>query len=157
MSLGHRDLSVVPAETVRVAQIAFPKGNKYLTIRDQLGVLYQDQDFAKLYSQLGQSSEAPGLLALVTILQYLENLSDRQAAEAVRGRIDWKYLLGLELTDPGFDFSLLSEFRQRLVEQGAESDLLELLLKRLQSGGNDFPTIIKLNTKMTIRNSVQQI
>jgi len=135
MSIGHRDLSTVPAETVRVAQIAFPKGNKYLRLRDRLGELYQDRDFAELYSHLGQSGEAPGLLALVTILQYLENLSDRQAAEQVRGRIDWKYLLGLELTDPGFDFSLLSEFRDRLIEQSAEAKLLELLLTRFQDEG----------------------
>jgi len=120
MSLGHRDLATIPTDTVRVAQIAFPKGNKYLTIRDHLGVLYQDQEFADLYSHLGQAGEAPGLLAVVTILQYMENLSDRQSAEAVRARIDWKYLLGLELTDAGFDHSVLSEFRDRLLAGSVE-------------------------------------
>jgi transposase len=62
-------------------------------------------------------------LALITIMQFRENLADRQAAEAVRARIDWKYLLGLALTDPGFDFSVLSEFRDRLLASSAEDFL----------------------------------
>lgn len=53
---------------------------------------------------------------IVTVLQFAENLTDRQAADAVRGRIDWKYCLGLELTDKGFDFSVLSLFRARLLD-----------------------------------------
>ncbi|GAA3419700.1 hypothetical protein GCM10018952_60230 [Streptosporangium vulgare] len=65
------------------------------------------------------------------MLQYAENLSDRQAADAVRGRIEWKYALGLELDDPGFDFSVLSGFRARLVAHGQEEHILELLLERL--------------------------
>ncbi|WP_162549794.1 transposase [Hymenobacter nivis] len=64
----------------------------------------------------------------MTLLQFAENLSDRQTADAVRSRIDWKYLLGLELTDAGFDFSILSEFRQRLVAGKAEERLLNQLL-----------------------------
>jgi transposase len=71
---------------------------------------------------------APWRLALVTLLQFRENLSDRQAAEAVRARIDWKYLLGLELSDAGFDFSVLSEFRDRLLTGKAEQRLLDKLL-----------------------------
>jgi transposase len=66
---------------------------------------------------------------MVTILQFHENLSDRQAAEAVRARIDWKYVLSLELTDAGFDFSVLSESRARLIKGGAEEVLLEKLLE----------------------------
>jgi transposase len=71
----------------------------------------------------------------VTILQFRENLSDRQAAEAVRGRIHWKFLLGLELTNPGFDFSVLSEFRDRLRLGGAEAILLDKLLARCREVG----------------------
>jgi transposase len=82
----------------------FPKGNSYLTLRDELGTLYRDEDFAGLFSKRGQPALPPWRLALVTILQFRENLSDRQAAQAVRARIDWKYLLGLELTDPGFNY-----------------------------------------------------
>jgi transposase len=123
----------IPAETARVAHAAFPKGTLCLQIRDTLGPLYADAQFAALFSPTGQPAEAPARLALVLILQFTESLSDRQAAEAVRGRIDWKYALGLELTDPGFDASVLSEFRTRLVHGGAEALLLEPLLRQLEA------------------------
>jgi transposase len=113
MSLTPRAIQPVPAETVRVARAAFPKGHPYPTLRDALGPIFQDEDFAALFPLGGQPGLPPWRLALVTILQFRENLADRQAAEAVRARIDWKYLLGLELTDPGFDFSALSECRDR--------------------------------------------
>lgn len=112
-----------------MARAACPKGTLAIRLRDALGELYQDEHFASLYPVEGQPAYAPWRLAVVTILQYSENLSDRQAANAVRERIDWKYALGLELTDPGFDYSLLSEFRTRLVEQQAETLLLERLLQ----------------------------
>jgi transposase len=112
----RRVLKGVPAETMRVAQAAFPRGNVYLRLREELGSLYADEDFAALFSKWGQPAEAPWRLALVSIMQFMEGLSDRQAADAVRGRIDWKYALGLELTDAGFDASVLSEFRTRLLE-----------------------------------------
>jgi transposase len=85
-----------------------------MLLRDELGTIYTDELFLKLYPQGGSYAEAPWRLALVCIMQYMENHTDRQAAEAVRMRIDWKYALSLDLTDPGFDFSVLSEFRQRL-------------------------------------------
>jgi transposase len=97
-------------------------------MRDVLGTIYTDTDFAELFPKEGQPAEAPWRLALVTVLQFVENLSDQQAADAVRGRIDWKYLLGLELIDSGFDASVLSEFRARLVEHHAEELLLEKML-----------------------------
>jgi transposase len=87
-----------------------------------------DEDFIELFPELGQPALAPWRLALVTVVQFWENLTDRQAAEAVRSRIDVKYLLGLDLKDPGFDFSVLSEFRGRLLEGKAEAMLLEKLL-----------------------------
>jgi len=99
-----------------------------MQLRDTLGTLYDDALFADLFPPRGQAAQAPWQLALVTLLQFAENLSDRQAADAVRSRIDWKYLLGLELTDAGFDFSILSEFRQRLVAGKAEERLLHHLL-----------------------------
>src|SRR6187549_1193520 len=128
MSLKPSLLQAVPEATVQVAQAAFPKGNAYLTLRDELGTIFTDEDFLDLYAEDGQPALAPWRLALVTLLQFRENLPDRQAAEAVRARIDWKYLLGLELTDAGFDFSVLSEFRVRLLAGGAEARLLEKLL-----------------------------
>lgn len=133
MSLHPRDFSVIPEETARVARAAFPKGNPYMTLRNELGVIYEDHTFTPLFgSSRGRPAESPGCLALVTALQFAENLTDRQAAEAVRGRIDWKYLLGLELTDPGFDYTLLHEFRDRLLENEAEQKLLDELLELLK-------------------------
>lgn len=130
MSLKPSLIEPVPEETNRVAQAAFPKGTAYVTLRDELGPIFQDEDFVGLFSEEGQPGLPPWRLALVTIMQFRENLPDRQAAEAVRARIDWKYLLGLELADPGFDFSVLSEFRGRLLEGGAEAMLLEKVLER---------------------------
>ena len=135
MSLKPDSLSAVPAHTVLVARAAFPKGNPYLTLRDSFGSIFTDEDFADLFPRRGQPAYAPWRLALVTILQFRENLPDRQAVEAVRARIDWKYLLGLDLTDAGFDNSVLSEFRSRLLEGGAESRLLDKLLVHLQETG----------------------
>jgi transposase len=118
----------IPESTVQVARAAFPKGNPYLTLRDKLGTIFDDEDFVELFPKLGQPALAPWRLALVTLLQFRENLTDRQAADAVRSRIDVKYMLGLELEDPGFDFSVLSEFRSRLLAEKAEAILLEKLL-----------------------------
>jgi len=118
----------VPASTAAVARAAFPQGNLYLRLRDALGTVFTDAQFAPLFARRGQPAACPWRLALVTLLQFAENLPDRRAAEAVRSRIDWKYLLGLELTDPGFDASVLSEFRSRLVMGRAEEQLLDTLL-----------------------------
>src|SRR3954452_15148353 len=135
MSLRPQDPPTVPEETRRVARAAFPKGTLCLSIADALGPVYQDCQFTALFPRRGQPAEAPGRLALAVVLQYVEGLSDRQAADAVRGRIDWKYALGLSLTDPGFDHTVLSEFRSRLVEVGAERLLLDTLLQRLRDQG----------------------
>jgi transposase len=132
MSLKPSVIGSVPAETARVARAAFPKGNLYLVMRDELGVLFEDADFAELFPRRGQPALTPWRLALITILQFLENLSDRQAADAVRSRIDWKYLLGLELVDCGFDYSVLSGFRARLSESGQQTLLLDRMLELLR-------------------------
>ena len=135
MSMRPSPIEPVPEETARVARAAFRKGNLLMRIRDELGVLYDDQMFASLYDARGQRAIAPWRLALVTLFQFLENLSDRQAAEAVRSRIDLKYALSLELEDPGFDFSVLCEFRARLIAGGQDQRLLEVLLERLHERG----------------------
>jgi len=127
--------SGIPEETIKVAKAAFPNGNMYVSLRDTLGPIFEDEIFQDLYPSLGQPAESPGRLALITVMQYMENLSDRQAAEAVRSRIDWKYMLGLSLEDPGFDYSVLSEFRGRLLDGGAETLLLETLLERCEGLG----------------------
>lgn len=135
MSLKSNPAYAVPVDTERVAKAAFPKGNPYLTLHDELGPIFEDADFAAQFSKVGQSAIPPWRLALVTIMQFRENLSDRQAAEAVRSRIDWKYLLRLTLTDTGFNYSVLSEFRQRLIAGNLEHLLLDKLLDRCQQLG----------------------
>jgi transposase len=135
MSMKPSSIPPIPEETARVARAAFPKGNPYLRLRDEFGALYEDADFARLFPAVGQPGLPPWRLALITVMQFLENLSDRQAADAVRARIDWKYALSLELEDPGFDFSVLCEFRSRLVAGGAEPLLLERMLERFRERG----------------------
>jgi transposase len=135
MSLRPQPIAPIPEQTARVAQAAFPKGHPYLTLREHLGTMFQDDDCAALFPAWGYPGLPPWRLALVTIMQFREQLSDRQAAEAVRARIDWKYLLGLDLTDPGFDFSVLSEFRDRLLAGSAEVLLLDKLLERCRTMG----------------------
>lgn len=125
----------IPELTAKTARAAFPKGNMFMKIRDELGTIFEDEQFEELYPSLGQPTVSPGRLALVTIMQYAENLTDRQAADAVRGRIDWKYALGLELSDAGFHYSVLSEFRARLVDGGAAQILLEKMLEQCQGKG----------------------
>ena len=129
MSLRPQPVSDVPDETVRVARAAFPKPSRYMRMRDELGPLFADDDFADLFPRRGQPAVAPWRLALVTVMQFAENLTDRQAADAVRGRLDWKYALSLDLEDPGFDYSVLSEFRFRLLDGGAEGRLLGRMLE----------------------------
>src|ERR1700738_4946215 len=126
--LRPQPIGPVPDETARIAHAAFPKGHPYLRLADELGPLFTDETFAALFPTHGQPAFAPWRLALVTILQFAEGLADRPAADAVRSRIDWKYVLRLELADPGFDASVLSEFRARLIDGGAESLLLDTLL-----------------------------
>jgi transposase len=135
MSLHSEPIPPVPEETARVARAALRRGNPYLKLRDELGASYQDAVFATLFPRRGQPAEAPWRLALTTVLQFAEGLSDRQATDAVRTRIDWKYALSLPLTDPGFDYTVLSEFRARLVAGGLERLLLEALLARVQAVG----------------------
>lgn len=135
MSLRAEDEHPIPEETRRVAQAAFPKGTLAMRLADQLGAIYEDKEFATLFPPRGQPALSPGRLALVTVLQFVEGPSDRQAADAVRGRIAWKYALGLELSDPGFDHTVLSEFRTRLVAGGAGLLLLDTLLARSRELG----------------------
>ncbi len=135
MSMQPRPWPEVPAETSRVVGKAFPKGTLPIRVRDQLGSWYDDEVFTAAYGVRGRPGISPAQLAMVTVLQFTENLTDRQAADAVRGRLDWKYCLGLALEDEGFDFSVLSEFRARLVAGGVELAILDLLLDRLKGLG----------------------
>lgn len=125
----------IPPETVRVAKASFRKGNALMRLRDECGPLFAAADFSDLYSWKGEAGIAPAQLATITVLQYVEGLSDRQAVLMVCSRIDWKYLLGVELTYNGFDQSVLSEFRSRLLTQNAADRLFEQPLQRLREQG----------------------
>ncbi len=81
MSLRPNTCAEVPASTAAVARAAFPRGNPYLRLRDTLGTVFSDAQFAPLFPSRGQPAETPWRLALVTVLQFTENLSDRRAAE----------------------------------------------------------------------------
>lgn len=118
-----------------MARAAFPKGSLGMRIRDELGELFLDADFAGLYPSRGKPASSPGRLALLSVMQFAEGLSDRQAADAVRGRLDWKYLLGLELADPGFDHSVLTEFRDRLIAGDAGIEILDRVLESAAEHG----------------------
>ena len=135
MSMKPQPIPEIPAETVRVVRAVFPKGNSYIHLRDALGTIYQDELFADLFPDRGQPAYAPWRLALVTVFQCMENLTDRQAADAVRSRLDWKYCLSLELTDAGFDHTVLSEFRTRLVALSAEERFARSSGRSVQRAG----------------------
>jgi transposase len=135
MSLHALPCDVIPEQTIQVARAAFPRGNPYMRMRDVLGPIYTNPTFAVLFSHTGRPAEAPAQLALITVMQFAEGLSDAQAADAVRARIDWKYALALDLTDPGFDASVLSEFRQRLITGHAELLLFETMLTLFREQG----------------------
>jgi transposase len=135
MTVKPSPIPPIPEQTKTVAEAAFPKGNVYMQMRDEIGSLYQDDMFVDLYSDEGQPGWSPWRLALVTIMQFAENLSDRQAADAVRARLDWKYALSLELTDPGFHYSVLSEFRARLVANEKSQLLLDQTLDTFKEKG----------------------
>jgi len=125
----------IPDETARVARAAFPGGTRCLQLRDALGALSTEADFADLFPTRGPPAEAPWRRALVTARQFVEGLPDRQAAAAVRSRRDWKYALSRELSNPGFDHTVLSEFRARLVQGGAAQRLLDVLLEQCKARG----------------------
>ena len=136
MSMQPRPWPEVPQETARVARAAFRKGGSLpIRIRDELGCWYEDGDFAAVYPVRGAPGISPARLAMVTVLQFTENLTDRQAADEARGRVDWKYCLGLELADEGFEFTALNGFRERLLAGGAERVLFDRLLDLLKQRG----------------------
>jgi transposase len=132
MTLRPQALPPVPEATVAAVQAAFPKGNLYVELRAEFGSLYEDQPFADLYPPSGCPVDvAPWRFALVMVRRYIEGLTDRQAADAVRRSMDWKYALRLDVSDPGFDFTLLHDFRGRVPTHQAGQRVLESLPGRL--------------------------
>ena len=133
MSLKPQPPREMPEETARIGNQLLASESPYRLVGEQLYAKYRDEDFADLYPAEGQPGLSPVDLAFVTAFQYLEDLSDRAAAEAVRLRLDWKYALHLPLEDGGFNFSVLSEYRARLVKHQAEGRVFEALLGDLQA------------------------
>jgi transposase len=135
MSVRPRPGAEVPELTARMARASNPAGTTAMWVRDRLDGLWSDEDFAGWYPRDGRPGISPAQLATVSVLQFLLELSDRDAAEAVRCRIDFKYALGLELDDPGFHHSVLGDFRDRLLEDGRADRLPGLALARLKEAG----------------------
>jgi transposase len=135
MSLRPVPWPDVPERTAMVARRAFPRGSLAIRLRDELGPVFQDTDFVGAFGVRGRPGIAPSLVMLVTVLQFVERLTDRAAVAAVAGRIDWKYALGLELDNPGFDNSVLAEFRARLVSNDLARLAFDRLLERCRELG----------------------
>jgi transposase len=125
----------VPENTTDLLERICPDGHPFITLREELGSIFTDEQFAHLYRHEGRPVVSPATLALVCILQYMEGLTDRQTVQAVQMRVDWKYLLGLDLDDRGFDHTVLGDFRQRLVDKQAEHLLFDLLLQACKQRG----------------------
>lgn len=135
LSLRPRSGEQVPSLTVQIARASNPDGTTAMWVRDRLDGLWHDEDFAGWYPRDGRPGLSPAQLATVRVLQFLLGLSDRQAAEAVRCRIDFKYALAMELDDPGFHHSVLADFRERLAQDDRADRLLDLALARLKEAG----------------------
>ena len=135
MTLHPRDPYAMPDDIAAVGAAILAPTNPYRLLGEQLVDVFVDVDFAPLYTNHGRAAVSPALLALVTIFQFLEHAPDRQAADAVRVRLDWKYALHLPVTDLGFDFSCLCYFRRRLLEHAQERRLFDTVLERIRGLG----------------------
>jgi len=135
MSLVSQTNTSIPSETERIVKASFPNGTALVNLRDELGPLFHDEEFSDLYSWKGAEGISPAHLATVIVLQFAEGLTDRQAANMVRSRIDWKYLLGVPLDYAGFNYSVLSEFRSRLLSKNAMEHLFEIPLAKMKTHG----------------------
>lgn len=135
MSMGSGPGRTIPPLTVRMARASNPRGTVAMRVRDRLDELFTDEHFADWYPVDGRRGLSPARLAMVSVLQYAENLTDRQAAETVRCRMDWRYCLGLELDDPGFDHCVPSEFRDRMAQADRADRLLAVMVDHLAAAG----------------------
>ncbi|GAA3478123.1 hypothetical protein GCM10018966_026530 [Streptomyces yanii] len=130
-----KGLPAVPAQTEAVARAAFPKGSLPIRVRDRLAEVFADEPFADAFGVRGAPGMSPAVLSLVTVLQFAENLTDRQAAAMAVRAIDWKYAIGAELTDTGFDHTVLTKFRTRIAGHGLERTVFDRLLAHCREAG----------------------
>ena len=135
MCLKTQSPWLLPEETGRIGKMLLGENDPYRLIGDQLFANWQEEEFADLYAREGKPGYSPVILAFVSVFQFMERLADRQAAQALRMRLDWKYALHLPLDDAGFDFSVLSEFRDRLIEEKAEPRVFEKLVAEIRAMG----------------------
>jgi len=125
----------MPAETERIGRKLLKENDVYRLIGDRLFEQLNEEEYADLYSAEGKPGISPILLAFLSVFQFMEKLADRQAVNALRMRLDWKYALHLPLEYEGFDFSVLSEFRDRLIKGQAEGRVFEKLVKQIREMG----------------------
>lgn len=135
MTMRGRDLAQMPADTGMLGQKVLAANDPYRVIGDHLADLLSDEPFATMYETTGRQAVWPSLLAMVTLFQFLEKAPDREAARMVVTRLDWKYALHLPLDYLGFDFSILCDFRQRILAHGKEALIFETVLRKVQSLG----------------------
>src|SRR5262249_33547347 len=135
MALPASPCALIPAHTIQGARAAFPKGNPSMRMRDALGPLSTHSTCAARFSHTGRPPDAPAQRALMSVMQFADGLSDAQAADAVRARLDWQDALALALTDPGCDAAVLSAFRQRLITGQADLLLVETMWTLLRDQG----------------------
>lgn len=135
MSLQVQEPWEIPEETKKIGEKLLKKGSLYQLVGDEIFEQYRESDFADLYSKEGKPGISPVILAFVSIFQFVEDYPDREAAEAMRMRIDWKYAMHLPLDYAGFDYSVLCEFRERLLKGKAETRIFDLLVKILKDKG----------------------
>jgi transposase len=125
----------MPSETERIGRALMGKESAYRLIGDKLFAELREEEFSDLYPSEGQPGLSPVILAFVTVFQFMEKLPDRQAAESLRMRLDWKYALHLPLEYEGFHYSVLSEFRDRLLAGKAEGRVFEKLVEQIREMG----------------------
>jgi transposase len=125
----------MPEDTDQIGKMLLEDNDPYRLIGEQFFEKWYVEEFADLYSSEGKPGYSPVILAFVSIFQFMERLADRQAAQALRMRLDWKYALHLPLEDTGFDFRVLSEFRDRLMDGRRKSGYLKSLWKKFEHWG----------------------
>ena len=135
MCLKIRPPWPMPEETRRIGESLLDEDDPYRLIGEQLFATLNEEEFGDLYSSEGKPGISPVILAFVSVFQFMERLADRQAVQALRMRLDWKYALQLPLGYKGFDFSVLSEFRDRLLEGQAEGRVFEKLVEQIRKLG----------------------
>ena len=136
MSLRFQRLGSVPECTANaIRSIYRKKVHPYVAFADAFSDYLDCDDFTELYSNLGKSAIHPARIALAMLIGTAEGLSDRQIAEKVGDSIVWKYLLRLPLDHPGFDHTVLTKFRDRALEGGAERLIFDKLLHLAEEKG----------------------